>query len=179
MLKITVPGREMFDEETQAFVTVGDVTLELEHSLASLSKWESKLEKPFLVEDEKSPEEILEYVKCMLTSEVPEAIFSRLSEDNLKAINDYINAKRTATWFDDKTGSSRSREIITAEVIYYLMFAHQIPIECENWHLNRLFTLIRVCNIKNKPPEELSPAEVARRNRELNAQRKQMLGTKG
>lgn len=180
MLTIVVEGTEMFDDSKQEFVTEGDVTLELEHSLVSLSKWESIYEKPFLGTNEKTNEELIGYIKAMvLNPKIPVEVFSRLSEDNINEINDYIDAKMTATWFSEAPGAPQSRDIITAEVIYYWMITFQIPFECENWHLNRLFTLIRVCNIKQAKPKKMSRAEMAARNRTLNAQRREQLGSKG
>ena len=180
MLNITVLGTEMFDEASQEFVTLGDFDLVLEHSLVSLSKWESIYEKPFLAEGEKTTEEVVGYIKAMnLTPEVPEEIFYKLSEENISDVNTYIDAKMTATWFSDAPGAPKSREVITAEVIYYWMIAFQIPFECERWHLNRLFTLIRVCSIKQAKPEKMSRAEIAARNRELNTQRRAQWKTKG
>lgn len=180
MLTIIVPNVEMFNEQSQEFVTKDDVTLELEHSLVSLSKWESKYEKPFLTKEERTNEEILGYIKCMtLTPDVPDSIYSKLSEENITAINEYLDSKMTATWFSEAPGAPQSRDIITAELIYYWMITFQIPFECERWHLNRLFTLIRVCNIKQAKPKKMSRSEIAARNRELNAQRKAQFGTRG
>lgn len=180
MLTIVVPGVEMYDEQTEEFVTKDDVTLDLEHSLVSLSKWESIYEKPFLGKGEKTTDEIIGYVKAMtVTPNVPDAVFLKLTEENIMAINEYIDAKMTATWFNEAPGAPPSRDVITAELVYYWMITFQIPFECEHWHLNRLFTLIRVCNAKQAKPKKMSRAEIASRNRELNAQRRAQLGTKG
>ena len=180
MLTIVVLGVEMFDDESQEFTTKDDVALELEHSLVSLSKWESKHEKPFLGKVEKTTEEVFDYIKCMtLTPNVPDQVFSKFSEKNYNEINEYIEAKMTATWFSEIPGAPKSRDVITAELIYYWMVIFQIPFECETWHLNRLFTLIRICNVKQSKPKKMSRSEIAARNRELNTQRKAQLGTSG
>lgn len=179
MLKITVPMSEQYDETTTTFLTDG-VVLELEHSLVSLSKWEAIYEKPFLQAKNKTPEEVVGYIKAMtLTTEVPEEVFSRLSAGNIKDINAYVDAKMTATWFSDAPGAPTTKEIITAEVVYYWMTVFNIPFSCENWHLNRLFTLIRICNIKQAKPKKMSRAEQAQRNAELNRQRREQLKSKG
>ena len=180
MLTIIVPGVELFDEESEKFITSDDYVLNLEHSLVSLSKWESITEKPFLGPNEKTDQDILEYIKCMTISPVSDlSVYSRLTAENLEEVNRYINAKMTATWFSDDKQQPRSREIITAEVVYYWMIAHNIPFECENWHLNRLFTLIRVCNLKNAPQKKQTRAQLASQRHSLNAQRRAQLGTSG
>src|SRR3954463_2718842 len=154
MLVLTITISEGFDEENGQFVPLESFILELEHSLASLSKWEAFFEKPFLSHEEKTSEEIFWYVRAMVTTpNVPERIFEKLSERNLSEINDYINAKMTATTFRDDN-SQPSREIITAEIIYYWLVSFNIPFECEHWHLNRLMTLVQVCSRKSQPAKE-------------------------
>lgn len=180
MLTITIGGDQGFDEKTDEFVSVGGIELELEHSLVSLSKWESKWNKPFLGKGEKSTEEVLDYIRCMIvTPNFPPEVLLKLSEDNVKAINEYLEAKMTATWFGDSPGAPGSRDVITSELIYYWMITFNIPFECQYWHLNRLFTLIRVCNAKQAKPKKMSRAEVIARQRQLNEERKKQLGTRG
>jgi len=180
MLSIVVNATEVFDETTQEFTTQGGIELQLEHSLLSLSKWESKYEKPFLGKTEKSRKEILDYICYMLLTPNPPGDFlENLSQENFNEINNYLDRKMTATWFSEQPGAPRSSEVITSELIYYWMTVFHIPFECETWHLNRLFTLIRICNVKQSKPQKMSRAEIAKRNRELNAQRRAQLGTSG
>jgi hypothetical protein len=180
MLTLHVAGVESFDDNSQEFTSKGEVVLELEHSLVSLSKWESIHEKPFLGKEAKTPQEIVSYVKCMsLGDDIAPEVFDQLNIKHFDEISEHIDAKKSATWFSDQPGTPKSREVITSELIYYWMTVFNIPFECERWHLNRLFTLIRICNVKQSKPEKMSRADVAQRNRELNAMRKQQLGTSG
>lgn len=180
MLTIVVVGHELYDQETNEFKTLGDLSLQLEHSLVSLSKWESKFEKPFLSGKAHSAEEILYYVECMiLTKDYPENWFQRLTSTNMDAINAHIESKQSGTTFGQMPERKGRNEVITSELIYYWMVAFNIPFECETWHLNRLFALIRICNLKNSKPQKMGKSEQARQYRELNAKRRSQLGTSG
>ena len=180
MLTIVVPGTEMFDETSQEFVTKDDVILELEHSLVSLSKWESKFKKPFLTDEQKTSEETMYYIEAMITSlNHPIDTVLRLSRENITQINNYVESTQSATTFGQMPETKGRGEVITSELIYYWMVAFNIPFECESWHLNRLFALVRICNIKNSKPKKMSRNEIASRNRELNALRRERYGTSG
>jgi len=180
MLQITIPAVELWDERKQEFITTKEQTLQLEHSLVSLSKWESKWCKPFLTKQEKTFEETLDYIKCMtLTQNVDPEVYNYLTNENIKEINEYIGAPMTATYFSDEKTSKTNREQVTAELIYYWMIALNIPFECQKWHLNRLLTLIKVCSIKNQPPKKRSKKDIMSRNTALNAARRKRLNTKG
>lgn len=179
MLNLTILLSESFDEANSKFIQ-HTVDLELEHSLVSLSKWESEFEKPFLTSKDKTSEEVLAYVRAMcVTPNVPPEVFLKLSQENVDAINTYVNAKMTATWFSENTNQRPGRETITSELIYYWMSALQVPFECQTWHLNRLLTLIRVCNVKNAPQKKMSKREAMQQQRSLNAQRRAQQGSSG
>lgn len=179
MLTIQVPEREFWNDATQEFVNTPPATLQLEHSLVSLSKWEQKWCVPFLTKDTKSQEQMLDYVRCMtLTENVEPDVYFGLSDYNFQQINEYINAPMTATTFSQRPESSSS-EIITAELMYYWMVAYNIPFECETWHLNRFITLVKICNIKNSPQKKMSQAEIAARHRSINASRRAALNSSG
>lgn len=180
MLTITIPAKELFDERTNEFISTKAQTLQLEHSLVSLSKWESKWGKAFLSKEEKTNEETIDYVRCMtITQNVNPMVYNFLSKENIEEITNYIDAPMTATTFHNDTQKSRSNEITTSELIYYWMISLNIPMECQKWHLNRLLTLIRVCNVKNTPPKKMSKREITSRYAALNAARKKQLNTKG
>lgn len=180
MLRITIPAQELWDSDKQEFIYTKEQVLQLEHSLVSVSKWEAKWCKTFLSKKEKTYEETVDYIKCMtITQNVDPDVYNYLTEENMKEINNYISAPMTATWFSDERTGSANNEQVTSELIYYWMIALNVPFECQKWHLNRLLTLIRVCNIKNKPPKKMSKSEIMSRNAALNAARRKQLGTKG
>lgn len=181
MLTITIPATEQFDEVRQEFVYTKEHTLQLEHSLISVSKWESKWCKPFLSKNDKTHEEIVDYIKCMtLNPSVSDDVYSCLTQANLNDINTYISAPMTATFFSEDKNGKTNREIVTAELIYYWMISLQIPFDpCQKWHLNRLLTLVRVCNVKNTPPKKRSKRDTVNSYAALNAARRKQMNTKG
>ena len=180
MLQITIPACEQWDEATNEFVYTKAQTLQSEHSLISISKWESKWNKAFLSKNEKTYEETVDYIKCMtITQNVDPSVYLRLTNENIEQINQYIDAPMTATYFMEDDDKKPSRETITAELIYYWMIALNIPFECQKWHLNRLLTLVKVCNIKNAPPKKRSKGDIMRRNAKLNAARRAKHHTRG
>lgn len=179
MLRIVIPALEAFDERTEEFITLKEQTLQLEHSLVSLSKWESTWCKPFLEKGNKTREESIDYIRCMtLTQNVDPQVFLRITDKNILEVTEYIEAPMTATIFSNSKKAG-NKEIVTAEIIYYWMINANIPFECQKWHLNRLITLINVCNIKNQPQKKMGRREILSRNASLNAARKQAYNTKG
>ena len=181
MIKITIPAQERYDEATNIFYQLGsDQTIMLEHSLLSLSKWESKWCKPFL-ETQMTTEETLDYIRCMtVTPNVNPDIYKFLTNKNIEDVNEYIKSPMTATWITEREGEKRGgRRIVTAELIYCWMITLQIPFDCEKWHLNRLLTLIRVCNEENKPKKKMSAKEAARQRSSLNAKRRAKAHSRG
>lgn len=181
MLTITVPAREMFDEQTQTFFTLKAQTLQLEHSLVSISKWESKWCKPFLAKGvQMTSEEVIDYVRCMtITQNVDPSVYRRLTKKNIDAINDYIDAPMTATTFSENKQKSGGNETPTSELIYYWMISQNIPMECQRWHLNRLLTLLRIFSVKGQSPKKMSKREVMNRYASLNAARRKQFNTNG
>lgn len=186
MLQINVVMREDYDEERQEFVEE-TWPLVLEHSLVSLSKWESEFEKPFLSSDEKTPDEIMAYIVMMdLSPETPPEVFSNISNEQYNQINDYINAKRSATWFNElEKPNKRNTQTVTSELIYYWLTTYEIPWEAQYWHLSRLFTLIKVFGAERSQHDttnkkkRTSAESLAAERRRLNAERRKQLGTSG
>lgn len=181
MLVLDIPERELFDESTDRFIKIKAQTLKLEHSLISISKWESRWLKPFLTKEKKTQEELLDYIKCMNTNPVQDIdVVQYLSANELNKIVEYIDSPMTATtvtFFDDKKPKPKE-ETITSELIYYWMISAEIPFECEKWHINRLFALLKICSAKNAPKKKMTK-EMAQSQAALNAKRRANLKSRG
>ena len=183
-LELTINGSELYDEASERFIFTKPTILYLEHSLIAISKWESKYHVPFLKDDEKTPEQLEYYFKCMtINKNVDPNVYKSITPTQQQEILEYIRDPMTATWFGDSTKPGRGRgkqpDVITSELIYYWMVALQIPSEYEKWHLNRLLTLIQVCNSYNQPPKKMSKSEIIRNNDALNAARRTAMRTRG
>lgn len=183
------PIDDGWDPVKEEFFTLPGTSFTIEHSLVSISKWESTWQKPFLKTKDKTPEEMLDYIRCMtLTQNVKPEVYERLSPDIVREIWDYVESPQSAATIVDvgaqpKEGQAPSRELVTSEVIYSWMVEHGIPFECQKWHLNRLMNVIKILNKRarnaagNKPT--MSKRELLQRNRALNAQRRAKLNSKG
>lgn len=181
MLTLVIHSPELYDESSNRFLPSTPIALTLEHSLASVSKWESIWHKPFLTTGERTPEETLSYIRCMVVGkDMPSDAYRWITQSDIDTVNAYIEDSMTATTFakDDKL-KSKSREIITSEIIYWWMIQAGIPFECQRWHLNRLITLINVVNLKRAPAKKMSRSEILARNRALNAERLAKHHTRG
>ena len=174
-----IANKDVYDEVKEEFVPSKEHTLQIEHSLVSLSKWESKWCKPFLTKEEKTHEESIDYIRCMtITQNVDDNVYKLIGQGIIEEVSRYIEAPMTATVFNTENKNG-NREIITAEIIYYWMIALSIPFECQKWHLERLLALIKVCDIKNTPTKKMSKRDIMERNRSLNLARREALNTKG
>ena len=186
MLKLVIPPRskeEYFNSETNEFYLDGEdfggMTIQLEHSLISISKWESKWHVPYLSRNEKTNEQIIDYIKDMtITKNVPDIAYRCLTKENLEDVIKYINDPMTATTIKSNNKSG-GREIVTSELVYYWMILFQIPMECERWHFNRLMVLIEVCGSKNGPQKKMSQREIMQQNVAINAARRAKHHSKG
>lgn len=179
MLELIIPEEENWDSIKNEFVYTKEQKLQLEHSLVSISKWEQKWKKPFLSDDAMTTEETIDYIKCMtVTKNVDQSVYDALSNEIITQITDYIKDPMTATTIS-RSKKVGIKETITSEIIYYWMIALEIPFECQEWHINRLLTLINVCNKKNTPKKKLSKREIMDRNRTLNRERREKLNSKG
>jgi hypothetical protein len=176
MLTIHVPEKEIFDESNCSFIHLPETELHLEHSLISLSRWESKWKKPYLSDkEERTREEIIDYIACMsLDKNVDRDVIEALDVDSYKQIIEYIGDPHTATKvYDRRPNKSGKSEIYTSEVIYYLMIYYGIPWAAEKWHLNRLMTLIKVCGVRGGTTNQAMDLNaIFAENKKLNAMRR-------
>lgn len=180
MLIIECQASTLWDEQNEQFVESPQCVLKLEHSLLSISKWESIHHKPFLSNNAKTPEETVSYIECMtINRDVPQEVYSSLSVDAMTRINDYISDSHTATTVKRSNNQKISREIVTSELIYYWMVEFGIPFECEKWNLNRLMTLIDICAVKSTPEKKMSKQSIMAQNRALNNARRARHGSRG
>lgn len=181
MLTLRIDDVEMFDERTEKFLTIKGQTLQLEHSLVSISKWEAKYKKPFLSREAKTKEETIDYIRFMtITQNVNPLLYTMLTDSHITAVNAYIDDTMTATTIAKIEGKgSGGGKVITSEEIYYQMVAYQIPWEAQRWHFNRLLMLIRVCEEKNKPKKKMKKGDISRRNHSINAARRARMHSRG
>lgn len=181
MLVIKVPEREYFDEDKMEFLYLKPVTLKLEHSLLSISKWEAKHHKRFLDKTKKSYSETVDYIKCMtINHDIPDEVYNTLPDSVILEVNDYIDNPMTATTFSNtQKRPGHTNEAVSSELVYYWMTVHNIPFECDKWHFNRLMTLINICNIKNQPPKKMSKGAIGRQHMSLNAARRKAMHSSG
>lgn len=181
MLRLEIPGREFWDEKNECFIQSNSAILTLEHSLLSISKWESTWKKPFLDDSQKTKEEMLDYVRCMTISlSGDSSIYNSIDRESLNKIFAYIDDPMTATTFREQKTNRRRGEFITSELIYYWMICCGIPFDpCEKWHINRLMTLIHIYNVKSEKPKKMSQKEWAAQRRSINESRMKALHSKG
>ncbi len=181
MLEIRVPASEVYQAWNNTFINVQSCVLTLEHSLISVAKWEAKWHIPYLNARKKTTAQDLDYIRCMVIGPVKDdAIFAALSSENIADIRKYIDDTMTATTFSESLNTKKhSKEVVTAEILYHRMFTNNIPMECQKWHLNRLLTLIRVCDTKNSPPSKMNKKQTASHYAEQNALRRAKYNTKG
>ena len=181
MLEIRIDGKEFWNQEKEEFVNTKGITLRLEHSLISISKWEAKYKRPFLSDGPKTLQETYDYIAFMsLDRNVSMTELEGITEEDYKKILDYIHDPMTATKISKNAKNKQSsNHVLTSEEIYYDMTALNIPFECEKWHLNRLLTLIKIASIKNEPPKKMSKGEICRQNAELNKARRAKYHSKG
>lgn len=167
MLTIVIPAQEAFDNVKQEFIFLDKPqTLKLEHSLISISKWESIWKKPFFDKKPMTDEQFRSYVKCMtVNSNVDPMAYMLLPGKAVDAIYEYMNDPRTATKFNSRRKDTPRplNKVITSEEIYSRMVIHGIPFDpCEKWHINRLFVLIKAVAIQTDPNNKMSKREAAK-----------------
>lgn len=186
-----IPRREYFNNLTQEFIIIEEkrvppIHLQLEHSLMSIAKWESKWHEPFLGREDMNGEKLLDYIRCMtINSQKDSGIYSLLPEDTVLEIIEYIHDPSSAWEINPKKKGRKSRKATTAELIYYNMIQLGIPMECEKWHFNRLMALMDFCDCQGGShpgggsPQKRSQREIMEMYRAMNERNRKKYNSKG
>lgn len=175
MLTITVPGSRMLDEKTNKIFTVPTQELKLEHSLRAISEWESKYKKPFqkTLESGIKRNELIDYFRCMTQNTVDPNIYYNINSKIVDEILTYMQDSQTATTINNKGKKPPKRRTLTAELVYGWMVSYGIPFECDQWHINKLLMLIKVCGELDNPAKPSKKGgDAARAFAQLNAKRR-------
>lgn len=170
MITVNVKDREIYFEDRNEFHTIEGGEFHLEHSLHSITKWETKYLKSFVM-TEKTTEELMDYFSMMNLDESRYLDPLGLTNDQIQKIVEYIEKPKTAQTFKEDNSQNKagaSKEIVTSDLVYYWMSALQLPFECQYWNFDRLIALIRLASIKNAPEKKETKAEALKRTRATN-----------
>lgn len=185
MITIHIPQSEIWDDGNNEFIYIEEQTIDMEHSLVSITKWEAKHHKVFLEENKKTPEEMMDYVRCMCINPLKnERDILGISKKDIEKITNYIEDPMIPFKLKSKDdgntyGRKKNKDPMCGIMIYYYMVSCQIPFECQHWHINQLLALIQIYSMKENPGNPLKGSKLANRNTTLNAMRKARLGSKG
>ena len=188
-----VPKREYFDNRTQEFITIGEqrippIRLQLEHSLKSIARWEAKWHRSFIGRENLSGEELLDYVKCMtINRQEDPKIYDYLTQEDVLRIIDYMQDQQSAWEISSKKKTKKGKKggTDTSESIYYAMIQFGVPMECENWHFNRLMALLDYCDCKGGSvsgaggPAKRSQKEIMEMYRAMNEKNRKKYNSRG
>lgn len=184
---IVVPETKLrlWDETNERFKYIchPETKLTLLHSLVSLSLWESKWHTNYFSKTKKTAEQAIDYIRCMTReTDVNPDVYNTIAMSNklLDEIGDYIDDPMTATIItDNRKNKSNKNEYITSELIYWSMIQHGIPVEFETWHINRLLTLINVCNAKNGGGGKMKKKDILAEYAKINERNRAKYNSKG
>jgi hypothetical protein len=157
-----------------------EVVLKFEHSLLSLSKWESRTKRPFYTRDQKTPTELLEYFRDMLVSpeDDPDLVYL-LDPKQMDELGTYINAQLTASSVP-REDPKYNGEQTTSELIYYWLSQLKIPFHpTETWHLSRTLMLVQIASFKQQPPKKRPVTDTLAKWAKMNDERRQRFNTSG
>lgn len=154
--------------------------LQFEHSLRSLSKWESIHKVPWLNGVQKTPSEMLDYYQCMMLSPKldPNLVYA-LEPEQMEELTKYINTDQTASSIPSQGPPQHNPEITTSELVYFWMVALKINWEAQDWHFSRLMMLIQITSFKQQPPKKRPMREVITDMRAENERRLKLFKTSG